>query len=154
FNMTVLDAQGRAIGGVIGGRPTNWLQVMPGERLECNGCHNPNANPSFAHRPPRPFTSVNKRAPATGSPLPHTNAALFADMGETMAQVRNRIMCNGACAPSVDVAFEDYWPATASTAPKIDACYRAGASTVQNDPADPTSHTVCMNGLNTEVPLM
>ena len=47
--------------------------------------------------------SVNTGAPTTGSPFPNTNPALFADQGETMAEVRNRVMCGGACEPSVDI---------------------------------------------------
>ena len=98
---------------MLGGRHTNWLQVMPGEQLECNGCHNANANPPRAHGRAGLTTSVNAGAPTTGSPFPNTNAALFADAGETMAEVRNRVMCGGACEPSVDLAFQDYWPADA-----------------------------------------
>ncbi len=40
FNISVLDASGRRLGGVLGSRHTNWLQLMPGEQLTCNGCHN------------------------------------------------------------------------------------------------------------------
>jgi Hydrazine synthase alpha subunit middle domain len=152
LNISVLDARGRRLGGVLGGRHTSWLQVMPGEQLECNGCHNAAANPPRAHGRVGLTTSVNSGAPTTGSPFPNTNAALFADAGETMAEVRNRVMCSGACAPSVDVAFEDYWPVT-PTAPKIDACYTLGASTVQNDPADPNSTVDCAHSLTTPLPL-
>ena len=72
---------------------------------------------------------MNAGAPTNGSPFPNTNAALFADAGETMAEVRNRIMCGGACELSVDLAFQDYWPATPATTPSVDACYSAGPST-------------------------
>lgn len=152
FNISVLDARGRRLGGVLGSRHTNWLQAMPGEQLECNGCHNPNSDPARAHGRAGLTASVNAGAPTTGSPFPNTNAALFADAGETMAEVRNRVMCAGACEPSVDVAFEDYWPAAAS-ATKIDACYQVGPSTVQNNPADPTSYVQCVNGLRTPLPM-
>ena len=153
FNISVLDQNGRRLPGVIGSRHTNWLQVRPGEELECGGCHDPNANPPFAHGRSGLFASANAGAPTTGSAFPNTNAALFADMGETMAEVRNRIMCSGACEPSVDIAHEDYWPATSITpADPIDMCYRTGASTVPNDPADPTQRFVCATGLTTALP--
>ena len=147
FNISVLDARGRRLNGVLGGRHTNWLQVMPGEELECNGCHNAATTPPRAHGRAGLTASVNAGATTTGSPFPGTNAALFADAGETMAEVRNRVMCSGACEPSVDLAFQDYWPATPATTPSVDACYSAGPSTVQSDAADPTQHVTCMNGL-------
>ena len=111
FNISVLDARGRRLGGVLGSRHTNWLQVMPGEQLQCSGCHNPTSNPPRAHGRAGLTSSVNAGATTNGSAFPNTNAALFADAGETMAEVRNRVMCGGACEPSVDVAFQDYWPA-------------------------------------------
>jgi hypothetical protein len=152
FNISVLDARGRRLGGVLGSRHTNWLQVMPGETLTCNGCHNGNATPPIAHGRAGLTNSVNAGAPTNGSPFPNTNAALFADSGETMAEVRNRIMCGGACAPSVDVAFQDYWPATPATTPSVDACYSTGPSTVLSDAADPTQHVTCANGLRGTTP--
>jgi Hydrazine synthase alpha subunit middle domain/WD40-like Beta Propeller Repeat len=154
FSISVLDANGRRLPGVIGSRHTNWLQVMPGEQLECNGCHNPNSTPPRAHGRKGLTASVNAGAPTTGSPFPNTNAALFADMGETMAEVRNRVMCGGACAPSVDVAFDDYWPAAGITpAASYDMCYVPGPSTVASDAADPAARHVCSRGLTTALPL-
>jgi hydrazine synthase alpha subunit-like protein/WD40 repeat protein len=153
FNISVLDARGRRVGGVLGSRHTNWLQLQPGETLTCNGCHNANANPAIAHGRAGLTSSVNAGATTNGSPFPNTNAALFADAGETMAEVRNRIMCGGACAPSVDVAFQDYWPATPEATPSVDACYSSGPSTVLSDAADPTQHVTCVNGLSTLPPV-
>ncbi len=147
FNISVLDARGRRLNGVLGSRHTNWLQVMPGETLTCNGCHNPALTPPRAHGRAGLTAAVNAGATTTGSPFPGTNAALFADAGETMAQVRNRVMCGGACEPSVDLAFQDYWPATPATTPSVDACYSAGPSTVQSDAANPSSRVACLNGL-------
>jgi hypothetical protein len=152
FNISVLDARGRRLGGVLGSRHTDWLQVMPGETLTCNGCHNAAANPPIAHGRAGLTNSVNAGAPTNGSPFPNTNAALFADSGETMAEVRNRIMCGGACEPSVDVAFQDYWPATPATTASVDACYSAGPSTVLSDAADPAQHVACVNGLRGTTP--
>jgi hypothetical protein len=152
FNISVLDARGRRLGGVLGSRHTNWLQLMPGETLTCNGCHNANANPPLAHGRAGLTASVNAGATTNGSPFPNTNAAIFADQGETMAEARNRVMCGGACEPSVDLAFQDYWPATPATMPSVDACYSAGPSTVLSDAADPTQHVACVNGLKGTVP--
>jgi hypothetical protein len=147
FNISVLDARGRRLNGVFGSRHTNWLQVIPGEQLECNGCHNPATNPPRAHGRAGLTASVNSGLTTNGIAFPNTNAALFADAGETMAEVRNRVMCSGACKLSVDLAFQDYWPAAPAATPSVDACYSAGASSVLSDAADPTQRVICMNGL-------
>jgi Hydrazine synthase alpha subunit middle domain len=153
FSISVLDDKGRRLAGVLGSLHTNWLQVMPGEELECNGCHNPNSTPPRAHGRSGLSSSVNAGAPTTGSPFPNTNPALFADMGETMAEVRNRVMCGGACAPSVDIAFDDYWPAAPiAPAASFDMCYSSGPSTVPSDPADVNARHSCVTGLTTPLP--
>lgn len=102
FWLDVLDANGRRIFP----RHNNWLQLRPGEELECNGCHTPQSE--------APHGRMNAEAPAAnpgatvdGSPFPNTEPALFADAGETMAQVITRI--NGVPEPDVDVAFDDVW---------------------------------------------
>jgi hypothetical protein len=162
FNISVLDANGRRLPGAIGSRHTNWLQVVPGEKLECNGCHTAGGPAPRSHGRKGLTTSVNAGAPTTGSPFPNTNAALFADIGETMAEVRNRIMCGGACEPSVDIAFDDYWPAASITpAASFDMCYSTGRSNIPLNPADahprdPTNpalwHT-CTTNLTTALPV-
>lgn len=110
--LSVLDADGRRISE----RHQNWLQVRPGQVLSCNGCHTA-ANP-VSHGRRAAFDSVWPGATADGQPFPNTEPALFADQGETMAQVKKRISCATDCAqvtPSVDVVFDDIWtdPATA-----------------------------------------
>lgn len=158
FGISVLDAQGRRLGGtanlnLIGARHTNWLQLQPGEQLECAGCHNANATTPLAHGRKGMTTSINTGAATTGSPFPNTNPALFADSGETMAEVRNRIMCGGACSLSVDLAFKDYWLATAPVTNEVDACYASGPNNVLTDPADPAARFSCTNALPAGVPL-
>jgi hypothetical protein len=149
FAISVLDANGRRVGGTLGGRHTNWLQLQPGEQLTCNGCHDGNATTPMAHGRRGMTNSVNPGAPTTGSAFPNTNAALFADSGETMAETRNRIMCGGACSLSVDLAFKDYWLATPPTANEVDACYAVGPNNVLADAADPTVRFTCANSLPT-----
>ena len=61
---------------------TNWLQVMPGEELECNGCHNrEHARRRAPHGRSGLFNvaSIPARRPPA-APFPNTNPALFADM--------------------------------------------------------------------------
>jgi hypothetical protein len=150
FMISVLDRDGQRIGA----RHTNWLQVQPGETVQCNGCHTPTATTQGAPVPSHGRTgvanTVNSGAPTTGSPFPNTNPALFADMGETMAEVRGRVMCTGACEPSMDVIYDDYWPTTAGGA--FDMCYSMGASSVLSDPADLSQRHQCQSALGTALP--
>ncbi|MDY6945340.1 MAG: hypothetical protein SXG53_06450, partial [Pseudomonadota bacterium] len=147
FSISVLDANGRRLGGALGGRHTNWLQLQPGEQLTCNGCHNGNPTTPMAHGRSGMTLSVNAGAPTTGSPFPNTNPALFTDAGETMAETRARVMCNGACSLSVDLAYRDYWLATPPVSNEVDACYATGSNNVLTDPADSTVRFACTNAL-------
>lgn len=147
FSISVLDANGRRLGGTLGGRHTNWLQLQPGEQLTCNGCHNGNPTTPMAHGRSGMTNSVNAGATVSGSGFPGANPALFADAGETMAEARSRIMCGGACSLSVDLAYKDYWAATPPATNEVDACYAAGPNNVLTDPADPTARFTCANSL-------
>jgi hypothetical protein len=106
FAISLLDANGRRIGP----RHNNWLQVRAGEEIRCNGCHDPNGG--LSHGRSDLFDAAYAGATTTGLPFPNSNPALFADFGETMAQVRARISCQTDCAalkPSTSVVFEDVW---------------------------------------------
>jgi hypothetical protein len=102
FWLDVLDENGRRLFP----RHQNWLSLRPGEALECNGCHTSDSEMPHgrlaAEAPP-----TNPGAPADGSPFPNTEPALFANAGETMAEVYARI--NGPRTPSVDLAYDDEW---------------------------------------------
>ena len=148
FSISVLDANGRRLGGALGGRHTNWLQVQPGETLACNGCHNGNATTPVAHGRKGMTNSVNPGAPSAGVPFPGANAALFANVtGETMAEARSRVMCGEACSLSVDLAFKDYWLPAAPATNEVDACYATGINNVLTDPADLNVRFACANSL-------
>lgn len=104
--LSVLDRNGRRIAG----RHQNWLQVRPGEVLSCNGCHVGQSGVSHGRK--AAFVSAWAGATADGQPFPNTEAAFFADFGETMAQVKKRISCATDCAlitPGVDVVYADIW---------------------------------------------
>ncbi|MEM9171291.1 MAG: hypothetical protein AAGA84_01165 [Pseudomonadota bacterium] len=122
LTFSILDARGRRIGG----RHDNWLQVRPGELVTCNGCHD--GGSGLSHGRNDAFTAAHDGATTTGQPYPNTNPAFFADIGETMAEVRTRISCGtDFCAslePSMDIFFDDVWtdPAAAGRAP--DASYQ------------------------------
>jgi hypothetical protein len=104
FWVDVLDADGRRIPGF--GRHNNWMQLRPGEELECNGCHT--AQSEIPHgRMNAEAPSANAGAPTDGSPFPNTQPALFADAGESMAEVLTRI--NGIPNPNVNLEYTDVW---------------------------------------------
>lgn len=102
FAISVLDGQGRRLGP----RHENWLSVRPGETRECSGCHDPDSSAPHGRTDAGPAPAW-AGAPTTGRPFLNTNPALFADMGETMAEVYGRI--NGIRRPSPDLEYEDEW---------------------------------------------
>ncbi|MGI9324733.1 MAG: hypothetical protein ACR2PZ_05900 [Pseudomonadales bacterium] len=102
FAVEVLDVNGRRISA----QHRNWLQLRPGEEMNCNGCHSDDSElPHGRYGAEAP--SANAGASADGSPFPNTEPALFANLGETMAEVITRI--NGIPRPTVDVLYTDVW---------------------------------------------
>ena len=106
--ISVLDANGRRITS----RHQNWIQLRPGQLLECNGCHQ--ANSGISHGRYDAFDSAYAGAPTAGVEFPNTEQQYFAgDIGETMAEVRTRVSCvNDGCSsldPSVNITFDDLW---------------------------------------------
>lgn len=102
FTISVLDANGQRITG----RHQNWLQVKPGEAMECRGCHTASSELPHGRMDAQP-DSVHAGAMTTGASYPNTEPALFADAGETMAEVWSRI--NGVRTPDLDIEFIDDW---------------------------------------------
>ncbi|MDH5611414.1 MAG: hypothetical protein OEY66_03025 [Gammaproteobacteria bacterium] len=111
FSIEVLDKFARRIGP----RHENWLQVKPGNTLYCNGCHTHQTTtlPLPHGRNDAINPSINSGAPNDGylfpnTQIPGTAGSYFADIGETMAEARTRLVPS-ALTPSVDVIFEDVW---------------------------------------------
>jgi len=126
FGLSVVDANGRRITA----RHQNWMQVRPGQLLECNGCHI--AQGGISHGRTDAFDSAWSGAANAGvSFYPSTVDTLFVgEVGETMAEVRARISCGGPenCAsiePSMDLEYEDVWTdaATAGRAADLPFSY-------------------------------
>jgi hypothetical protein len=132
----ILDANGRRIGP----RHQNWLQLRPGEALTCNGCHSAASQAPHGRLDAEP-PSANAGAPVDGSPFPNTQPALFANQGETMAEVWARI--NGPRTPAVDVVFDDEWTDPVARTPDVSFAYQyIGLSTPPPvDPACVTGYT-------------
>ena len=120
--VAVLDAEGRRITA----RHENWLQVRPGQLLECNGCHVANSGVSHGRRDA--FASAWAGAPTEGVPFPNTDPALFVgEVGETMAGIGARLSCASTnCSslqPSVDIVFDDVWTDEAAAGRAKDASF-------------------------------
>ncbi|MGH8133400.1 MAG: hypothetical protein ACRETP_09265, partial [Steroidobacteraceae bacterium] len=146
FRMSVLDANARRIGPVQG----VWLQVIPGEVLSCNGCHQPaSAQRPVSHGRSGLFASAWAGASAAGVAFPHTHASgpqafIPQQAGVTMAQARMAVSCANdtpPCAqmvPSVNVVYSDVWtdPAQATPGTPITYSYTDATTPI---PAIPTS---------------
>ncbi len=119
--VSVLDAEGRRISA----RHDNWLQVLPGQELKCNGCHAPQT--ALSHGRSSAFASAYPGAAGTGVPFPNTVASFSPDVGETMAETRTRVSCQTDCAalrPSIDLIYDDVWTDPAVRAPDASLAYR------------------------------
>lgn len=103
LSIELVDRDGRRIVG----RHTSWLSVRPGETMVCGGCHEP-GSPLPHGRADAEGPNINTGAPATGVEFPNTNPALYADAGETMAQVLARLMPELEV-PALDLVFDDVW---------------------------------------------
>jgi len=140
FRLSVLDANGRNISPGL----NVWLQAIPGEVVNCNGCHKtPTAASPLSHGRSGAFNPVYTGSATSGSAFRHTLAvnllessgtvlpAFIPNQGETMADARARVTCAQAsgmpCSevPSVNVLYTDVWtdPAQATPGPVISYSY-------------------------------
>lgn len=91
--LAVVDEQGRAYQ-----THTNWIQVRPGERRTCDGCHSPRRGGAL-----NSGTVVNTQS--TGLLSAMSSAHLS---GETMASTRTRLFAT-ALQLAGDMVFTDVW---------------------------------------------
>lgn len=118
FQIQILDANARRLPGFP--EHSDWLQVRAGETLTCNGCHAPptTAKP-YSHGRAGLFPAAYAGA-AGGAPFPDSVATYLPNAGETMAETRARVSCQGSdlgtaqCSmtPSIDVFYTDVWTDT------------------------------------------
>jgi hypothetical protein len=101
FTIGVLDENGKRISS----RHQNWLQLRPGEIMNCGGCHDPVNGTS--HGRFDAFNILNTGAPFDGYVFPNTET-FFADTGDTMAEARTRIDPTSQ-EPTVDIHYQDVW---------------------------------------------
>lgn len=94
LGLAVIDSQGRAFQ-----THTNWIQVRPGERRTCDGCHSPRAGAALNS------ASIKDTVPAA------LTAALAHQSGETMADTRTRLDASSLNLRP-DMSFTDVWADT------------------------------------------
>jgi hypothetical protein len=119
FGISVLDAQGQRITQ----RHQNWLQVRPGEVMECQGCHTRDSEVPHGRYQAGPPPANDG---ATGIEFPNTELTLLTSFGETMAETITRIKGttmepdsgyrNGVRKLTPDIVYEDEWTNPAVTA--------------------------------------
>jgi hypothetical protein len=130
LGLAILDAKGRAIQTHL-----NWIQVRPGERRTCDGCHSPRRGASLNS------TAVVNSLPA--ALLPAMAAAHVS--GETMASTRTRVDPT-ALNLTADLRHEDKWADTSKAGvtakPTIVIRYTGNA-----DSADDLATPVPVNGI-------
>jgi len=99
LGLAIVDAKGRAIQTHL-----NWIQVRPGERRTCDGCHSPRRGASLnsgevVNSVPAAWNDVQKAQRASGETMAATRTRLFAPaadggannpLGETWDPVRVR----------------------------------------------------------------
>jgi hypothetical protein len=123
FQISVLDVNGRRVSPV----HKSWLQVRPGETLECNGCHVRATTAPLVHGRKGLFNSAYAGATATGQAFPGTVSTISPEAGDTMARARSRT--GSSCidpttmtercgrvsvTPSANVVYEEVWKPSAS----------------------------------------
>ena len=136
--VSVLDSNGRRITP----RHQNWIQVRPGQLLECNGCHV--ANSGVSHGRFDAFETAYAGAPTAGVPFPNTEAQFFAgDAGDTMAEIRKRETCqNDNCSsldPSVNIIYDDVWTDEVAAGRAKDASFTWSYLSLTTEPPTSTS---------------
>ena len=97
--LSVIDAEGRAIQ-----THTNWIQVRPGERRTCDGCHSPRRGAALNSGP-----VVNTLPTAIKSALSAQHQS-----GETLASLRTRLDPT-ALTLTANPVFTDIWADTAQS---------------------------------------
>lgn len=96
LGLQIVDAQGRAFQ-----THTNWIQVRPGERRTCDGCHSPRRGAAL-----NSGTVVNTMPAAVKPAMSAQHQS-----GETMASLRARLD-PGALALATHPVFTDEWADT------------------------------------------
>jgi hypothetical protein len=130
LGLTVTDAKGRGLQTHL-----NWIQVRPGERRTCDGCHSP-----------RRGASLNAGATVNTMPAALTpSLASQHQSGETMAALRTRLNAS-LLNLQQDMIYRDVWADTTRTGVQANAPITI-RYTGNTNPADDLATPVPVNGL-------
>ena len=128
--LSVIDSEGRAIQ-----THTNWIQVRPGERRTCDGCHSP-----------RRGAALNSGAVVNAMPTGIKSALSSQHQsGETLASLRTRLDPS-ALALATSPVFTDVWADTTQTGVTARASISLRYSG-NPDPADDLATAAPVNGV-------
>ncbi|PCJ44004.1 MAG: hypothetical protein COA99_07545 [Moraxellaceae bacterium] len=111
FTFSIVNGDGVRLGET--SRHTNWLQLRPGEKVTCNGCH---AAPdddevAVAHGRVSGLDTFHPGSPTLA--YPNVDPVMAPEIGETMAETHGRIDPNSIkLASSMD--YTDVWAEPAS----------------------------------------
>lgn len=117
FAISVVDVNGKRISQ----RHDNWLQLVPGEQMNCIGCHQRDSEAPHGRVEAQP-TSINQGALTTGLPFPNTSSELFADAGDTMAETIVKRTSLAVLTPNIE--YEDVWTDPSIQSPSESFAYR------------------------------
>jgi hypothetical protein len=133
FQISLLDQNGRRFSPL----HRSWLQVRPGEVLECNGCHTRSPTTPQVHGRKGLFNSVYDGATATGAAFPGTVNTISPEAGDTMARARSRAgsSCIDATTmvehcglqsitPSANVVYNEIWKPSAAPTDSFEYAYQ------------------------------
>ena len=161
LGIEVLDAEGRRIGP----RHLNWFQVLPGDTLNCTGCHVHNGGgptPEVHGRSDGSAPSINsgiQTSSYVNTRIPGRAVPYFSmNLGETMAEVRfDRVVSANPQAPEpvldADLNFVDYWtdPGVTAQVPAVPYSYSYDdldpSILMPAPPAKPLRNSNCDNTL-------
>ncbi len=122
--INILDKNGQRIGA----RHQNWFQLVPGETLECNGCHTVQngVTPLPHQRKDAETPSINSGISGTTVPNtlnPDTGEVYLGNIGETLAELRFR-QATSEPHVGVDIEYEDVWTDPNVRSPDAPFSYR------------------------------
>jgi hydrazine synthase alpha subunit-like protein/WD40 repeat protein len=141
--VSILDGNGRRISP----RHQNWLQVVPGQELKCNGCHASTTN--FSHGRSDTFAAAYAGAAGTGVAFPNTRPAFSPNVGETMAETRTRVENQIA---DKDLITQLVCPPKRSIDPSVNLVYCDAWNPARPTP-DPSAFTYDYTALTTASPV-